>query len=690
MNQPQSRRSSPRVQRGAPAVASALCAALVVAAACGGAADEDPEQAPELHRVERGDLRITVAEDGEIQALVEKRVRSQMEGRSQIKYLIDEGAQVEKGERLVELDSSEVVEKRQNQAIAVAKAESNYTIAVENNRILAQELDATENAAESKVTIAMMELEKFLGRAAEPGSSGSSQGTNQEMIEKLSQLIAEDEDFGPLYPELDPKIRELLASGSGDGTEVSPVSRDMGDLANKVLQQVDKIRLAQADLKIKEETKRYSEDLYAKNFITKNELDRDELSFESQKSAVTLAWNDLDLLINYTLVKEQLELTQNVENAKLELAQVKAANSARMAKENADLESAKAELELAKERLQNYEQQIENSTIFAPNPGIVVYAMIDSRRGEAISPESEVREDQTILILPDTTQMVADLKVLEADRDKVLAGQNARVTTDQGMAFPAKVMRVAPLPDSGSRWSSNDRKVYKTRVKILAENGNGALRPNMSCKVEIIISEIPDVLTVPSPAVMRQGAVHYVWKQEDGSPVAKRVTLGQISRSMVEVKEGLAEGDIVYKAPPKGFEAPSFEQPEGSRLEPASADEVSAAAAEANEAESAPAEEMTREEMSAAGRKIRTFLSEKFPEHAEQLSDPRKGMGLLRSNPELGEALEADPELGPLYARYQAAIQAMMSRFSQGGGGGGRGEGGRGRGEGGGRRGGGQ
>ena len=41
-------------------------------------------------------------------------------------------------------------------------------------------------------------------------------------------------------------------------------------------------------------------------------------------SEVTIAWNDLELLINYTLQRDKIEMRQNLENAELEVARVAA------------------------------------------------------------------------------------------------------------------------------------------------------------------------------------------------------------------------------------------------------------------------------------------------------------------------------------------------------------------------------
>src|SRR5689334_17821484 len=59
-----------------------------------------------FYEVKRGDLLISVLEDGALRSLNETVVRSQLEGYNRIISLVPEGAHVKKGELLVELDSS--------------------------------------------------------------------------------------------------------------------------------------------------------------------------------------------------------------------------------------------------------------------------------------------------------------------------------------------------------------------------------------------------------------------------------------------------------------------------------------------------------------------------------------------------------------------------------------------------------
>jgi len=183
-----------------------LLGTLAALSACDGSTNSAQTQDPNLFRVKRDDLPITVRENAELQALRETLVRSEVEGQSTIIYIIPEGSLVKQGEKLAELDVSELVEKRANQGISVAKAEASLTQARKEKEILEKELTTKTNTAASNLKITEMELEKLLGRKT---GEKSSEGKNGDMIKKLQALV----QMPPAEPQ------PLEASGNhGSGT----------------------------------------------------------------------------------------------------------------------------------------------------------------------------------------------------------------------------------------------------------------------------------------------------------------------------------------------------------------------------------------------------------------------------------------------------------------------------------------
>lgn len=650
---------------------AAWATSLLFLAACDAGADAPSAAgtaAADLHTVTRGPMRISIRESAELKAARETRIRSEVEGQATIIFLVPEGSVVEQGERVVELDVSEVAERRANQAITVERAYATLVDARQNMEILEKELAADEAEARSKLEIAEIDREKFFGRptTAAERAARSDRGSNADVIERIGELAKDLPQFG----ELATKVLALFAADPVGQKAV--LSREMGELGQQILEQIQEIKLAQQQLAIDEDTLFYSTALHDKNYITRSEFERDKLKAESQRSKVTVSLQQLDILIGYTLRKTKIDLELTYNNAVIGLERVRAANMARRAREEAELASREAEYVLAKERLENFDEQLKNAVITAPTPGLVVYAELDSRGREMIQEGSEVRERQTLIILPDVTRMSAELKIQEADIDKIRVGQPASIQVDafSDKVFTGRVSRVSPVADSSSRWSNNNLKVYKTWVELEGENSDEELRPNMSSTVEILVGEIKDTLTVPVSAVRRQGAVKYVWRAGANGPEAIQVKIGRNTLSHVEITEGIEDGDQIYMAPPPGVLAPEFEQPE-------TIDEVrqlESGVAEPRQAVGAaePAAEVTFESFQAK-------VMEKLPAFKEALETD--GRRALFMNQELRAAIEADPELQIMQAQ-------MMEQFrNRRGGGGPGGQGGPSGGPGGGRRG---
>lgn len=573
---------------------TALLLAVAALSACG-TEDKPSDNQVNLYKVSREDLPINVKEGGELVAVNEVEVKSQIEGNATILSLIPEGTLVKKGDKLVELDVTDLIEKRATQEISVEKARNALEQARTAQEILEKELLANLNTAESGRQIASMELQKLLGAKDGQGSEGK----NADMVLRLQELVTptppeEGEGnnaagskpgqlVGQVHPQnyagLVSKVQKLLTV-KGDAGD--PLQRDMGEMANKILQQADTIRLAMADLKVKEDTAAHSRRLAEKQFITRNELERDELAFQSQASKVTIAWNDLELLINYTLQRDKIEFRQNLENAEIEVARVTAKNDAERKNSQFDIDAKQKEFEIASDRLATLNRQIENSVIYSPGEGLVVYSKVSRGRGdsEPVEEGTSIRQYQTIIILPDNSRLKCRIKVQEAMIEKVRRGMPAHISAEvrPNEVMTGRVTYVAPVADSASRWSGNDKKVYTTEVMLDGINRDESLKAGMKAAATITVDTEPNVLTVPIQAVRRDRAVNYVWKDTPEGPVAVAVEVGSNNQEKVVVLKGVDEGDMIYRTPPGAQADPKFDQPEVPEPAPAPKGEATEAA----------------------------------------------------------------------------------------------------------------
>ncbi len=185
---------------------------------------------------------------------------------------------------------------------------------------------------------------------------------------------------------------------------------------------------------------------------------------------------------------------------------------------------------------------------------MVVYANDPTRAFNRNQPQIEegstVRERQKIFSLPDLKgSMRVNTKVPESFVDQVRQGLRARIEID---AFPGEslagvVNDVSPLPDSPNLFNV-ERKVYTTHVNM--GHGPKGLRPGMNAHVEILVTELDNVISLPFKAVVRlDDKTQVAVKKPDGGFVWREVTLGLSTDKVVEIKTGLEKGDLVALDP---------------------------------------------------------------------------------------------------------------------------------------------
>ena len=458
-----------------------------------------------LYTVKRDDLRISVVESGSLESGNSVDIKSQLEGRVQILRLVPEGTRVKEGEILCELDVADMVERETAQEINYERARASFVAAQKSHEILESDGKSRVNRAQLDVDFAEIDLRKY--------------------------------------------------------TE--------GDWPQKKRQAETDITIAEEELKRARDKADWSEKLEAKGFITKQELEADQLSVKKREIELELSNTNMTVLREYTYDKDIKTLQSNHEEAQRELERVEKQIVRELVQSQADLRSKEATYELEKERLDKLRDQIKKSVIRAPQDGLVVYNNSSGSFGrssqEPIEEGSSVRERQTIFKLPDVTNMIAKIKIHESAYDRVTEGLRAVVSLD---AFPDKTFAgrmkfVAPLPDSQQWWMNPDLKVYTAEVQLGGDTT--MLKPGMSCSVEIEVDTLEDVLFVPLASVFRKGNTTFCYVDTPAGVVAKPIKTGMHNNKQIHITEGLEEGDRVFLAPPRKadtIEIPETEAPE--------------------------------------------------------------------------------------------------------------------------------
>ncbi|MCB1128959.1 MAG: hypothetical protein KDM81_20845, partial [Verrucomicrobiae bacterium] len=107
-----------------------------------------------FYDVKRGDFVVSVVEGGTIEAVNEVVIRNEVEGTARIIYIVPEGSYVQKGDRLVELDSSQAQDQVNQQDIAFQKAQFAFIQAQAQLDIQRSQTNSDIDAAALKLKLA--------------------------------------------------------------------------------------------------------------------------------------------------------------------------------------------------------------------------------------------------------------------------------------------------------------------------------------------------------------------------------------------------------------------------------------------------------------------------------------------------------------------------------------------------------
>ncbi len=604
----------------------ALALALVIWKSRSGGGLEDQVVTFEARR---GPLDITVIEGGSVEALESQMIQSEIRGHQGTKILriVDEGylvteEDVRTNKVLVELDSSELKQLLLTEETELESRFAMYTEAQQAYEIQLVQNQSDIKAALQNVKFARMDLEKFMGESA-------AADLINELDLKIPEAPTLDSlpTFDSSFPEAVPaggmagglmgqvSVAGNVPSGNGQSTvvvdssfegippinldpippvdapraaPVNPLAREaasinpeafdlnfskyaseerLGDGSAKqdLRKKRDDQLVAEKELKLAETKLEGTKQLYTKDFITKTELENEQITVEKMELNVATARTALELYKRYEFPKLAEETVSKYEEALQSLDRAYKEAISKLAQARARKMSAENRFGMGKTQVKDLRDQLGKCIITAEKTGLVVYGggsnpYVYYGNQEQIREGATVRERQAIITIPDMTRMSVTLKIHESHIKKITKELKSRITLD---AFPdeqltGRVTRVGVLPDSQNRWMSPDLKVYLTTVTI--DGTYEWVKPGMSAKVEILVNHLKDTVYVPLQAVRTVKGRSYCHVVKHGATEEREIITGDFNEEFIAVKEGLNPGDLVMIRPPSREESDDEEK----------------------------------------------------------------------------------------------------------------------------------
>ncbi len=440
------RRRDPPASSGRrwPGVLLAIGALAVLASAAtliprpGASRESAPEQ---TCTITRGDLIITVTEQGTLESADNTEIKCRVRGQNTIIWVIENGSIVKPGDELVRLD----------------------TLAIED---------------------AIAERTKY----AHLTRSGA---------ERAKADVARAELAIPEY--LEGRYRAQLMTLEKD------------------------LAIAESNLRTARNMLAHAEMMAERGYVSTLELEEKRFAVTQAELNVGVKKTEIEVLTNFTKAMELETLKGNLDAAKARFA---------AEAERAQMDAERRDLAL---------EELEHCIVKAERGGLVICPSAEEwKRAPKIEEGATVHQDQTLLLMPNLSQMQVKVGIHESVVDRIRPGLAAGITLPN-QTLDGEVLSVAPVTRPAGWWTGNVVK-YDTIIKLPSISG---LKPGMSAAVEVLIDRHENVLTIPLTAVVETRQGTFCWIMTAEGIKRRSLQLGDANDNFAVVKAGLEEGDEV-------------------------------------------------------------------------------------------------------------------------------------------------
>jgi hypothetical protein len=545
----------------------------------------------------------SVHEGGSLVSPGSLEVKSAVEGTAAILSVVPEGTlvtpeDVQNEKVLLELDSSALREKANQQEVAVEGSAAAYAQARESYDIQKNLNDNNIKVAELRAKFALMDLEKYLGTtltprvlegeitpaafheispesevpADAPKPPEANGGSKQQAWSKVQSAILQ---WVRVIKGQEPVASLRTLKNRPKGSALKLETLHLGGTARQDWRRFQTaIELASEDLSRAATTYQWSKRLGPKElggagYVPGTEVQADYLGLKRCELQLEQTKLDLDIFLRYELPKQTEMLLsayqQTCEDLELEHAKVRA----ELEKAESQVRAADAAYRHEKGRLDKLNEQIADCLIYATRPGTVVYPPPSSSAtavgadkaappspnaavaaADKIQEGASVRERQTLLTILDAGSLAVNVKVHEASVNKIRRGQKARIILDGSpkREFRGQVQKVLVMADMLNAGRIPDPKDFNVIVAI--DNPPADLKPGMSAQVDILFAKLTDVLAAPVQAVKTVEGRRVCYVAGERGVEARAVETGQFNNDFVEITRGLEAGEkVLLNAP---------------------------------------------------------------------------------------------------------------------------------------------
>jgi HlyD family secretion protein len=406
-------------------------------------------------------------------------------------------------------------------------------------------LSAPGRVESSRRTIVRCELENMAAAGGVAATTGSStaiwlipegsevkkgdvlarldSSTYDEML-RQQEIVVEQAKASHLQAQLDHEIAKIALREYMDG------------LAKETAQEMEAaVALARSNLTQAGERLEWTVKMKDKGYASVAQTETDKQTYMTMDLQLQRQLGAYDLFKRFTLPKTQKTLEADITTSQTTL----------------DSEQVKLNRQL--ERLALLKRQVERCTIRAPHDGVVYYYFNSNQRPGSQETQVEegmaVRQEQKLFFLPDLSEMEIQVILNESVVDRVGTGLRGTVEFDAlpRLSIGGTITSVGQIPNRENQRGEDIRYFIGTLKLDRSEEG---LKPGMSAVVTFELPSRQGILALPHEAVIADADAPVCYVAAGENLERRDVKIGQATTDLIEITDGLTEGEEVVLDPP--------------------------------------------------------------------------------------------------------------------------------------------
>ena len=463
-----------------------------------------PQAKQRVGIVKRGDFQERISATGNLEALVEVEIKSNVEGEI-VKLLVGEGDYVEAGQILLELDPKRIMEDKRQAEANVDAAKASVKQAELNTELKRAQLSTRLTEAENNFKIAKSNLAT----------------TKAESVQRLTQAETD--------------IQAAKNNLEQDHLSLEQARLALNQAKLTLIDNEASLVSAGVNLANAKSERDRNKDLFEKKFVSKKALEETETRFasvtslhNSAKQRVAAQKQTIESQKKTVKAKESIIETRRstLRMQKLNLEKLREVRNAQEQRNQLQLDIAKTQLDQTsmtieqeqvvsdqgkiiaeagllrnESSLETEKERLDWTTIRSPISGTIT--LLELEEGEIVtSGRSAFSQSPPLMTISDLSKMVVKTYINEVDMEKLKMDQTAEIESDtyKGRAYRGRVMEISPIGVERDNIIS-----FEIMVEVI--DSPPELRPGMSTDVDIITYEEKAVLLIPIEAVQGETTV---------------------------------------------------------------------------------------------------------------------------------------------------------------------------------------